>query len=53
MTQTLSGGRAGAGSAVVQDTATPLTVNVAGVGVVKTGTSGGGGTQAIRVVVMA
>jgi hypothetical protein len=56
MTQTLSAGRAGAGSAVVQDDATPRTVNVSGVGVVKTGTSGGGGgggTTAVRVMVLA
>ena len=57
MTQTLSGGRAGVGSAVVADAATPLTVSVAGVGVVKTdtgGTSGGGGTATqVRVMVLA
>lgn len=56
MTQTLSGGRAGVGSAVVADAATPRTVNVAGVGVVSTGTSGGGGgggTTAVRVMVLA
>lgn len=54
MTQTLSGGRAGVGSAVVADAATPLTVNVAGVGVVKTGTGGGGGgTTQVRVMVLA
>jgi hypothetical protein len=54
-TQTLSAGRPGAGSAVVQDDATPRTVNVAGVGVVQTGTSGGGGggTTQARVWVMA
>jgi len=52
----LTGSRPGVGSAVVQDTATPLAVNVAGVGVVKTGTSGGGGggtTQPVRVMVLA
>jgi hypothetical protein len=49
----LSGSRAGSGSAVVQDDATPRAVNVAGVGVVKTGTSGGGGTQTVRVIVLA
>lgn len=56
MTQTLSGSRPGVGSAVVQDDATPRTVNVAGVGVVKTGTGGGGGgggTTAVRVQVLA
>lgn len=55
MTPVLSGSRAGIGSAVVVDAATPLTVNVAGVGVVKTGTGGGGGggTQTVRVVVLA
>jgi hypothetical protein len=52
--QTLSGSRGGIGSAVVQDDATPRTVNVAGVGVVKTGTSGGGGGAAqVRVMVLA
>lgn len=57
MTQTLSAGRPGAGSAVVVDAATPLAVNVAGVGVVQTGTSsggGGGGTaNTVRVMVLA
>ena len=56
-TQTLSAGRPGAGSAVVADDATPRTVNVTGVGVVKTGTSSGGGggsgTTQARVWIMA
>lgn len=55
-TQTLSGGRAGAGSAVVTDDATARTVNVAGVGVVTTGTSGGTSgaiANTVRVMVMA
>lgn len=56
-TQTLSGGRAGVGSVVVADAATPLAVNVVGVGVVQTGTSGGtsggGGSTQVRVMVLA
>jgi hypothetical protein len=52
----LSGSRAGVGSAVVaSDPTTNRTINVAGVGVVATGTSGGGGgtTQPVRVQVLA
>lgn len=54
--QTLSAGRPGAGSAVVADDAASRTVNIAGVGVVKTGTTssgGGGGTTTVRVWIMA
>jgi hypothetical protein len=54
-TQTLSAGRPGSGSTVVQDDAVARTVAVAGVGTVQTGTSGGGGggTTAISVMVLA
>lgn len=57
-TQTLSGSRAGAGSAVVTEDAVARTVPVAGVGVVVTGATGGGGgggggASSVRVVVLA
>lgn len=52
-TQTLSGGRAGAGSVVSTDEAVARTVVVAGVGTVQTAATASAPTQTIRVMVLA